>query len=206
MWEVNVHTSILCWFSVFFFITPGKQAELPSDVQVKCSCRLLYIIRVSNNSHEERWEPCTCGCMDTHLSSATAPQKLVAAAFVEFIAQCEEIKLWVTPLCMISTNVFLQTPPPSFQWQICPKTFSDTIFVAHLPNTAFVAEHTAACYSYATGRYLLCSRCDIWHSPATESICLCPSSKGRKQAMIEQQWLPRCVAAWLSGPGPVSTV
>lgn len=110
MWEVNVHTSILCWFSVFFFITPGKQAELPSDVQVKCSCRLLYIIRVSNNSHEERWEPCTCGCMDTHLSSATAPQKLVTAAFVEFIAQCEEIKLWVTPLCMISTNVFLQPP------------------------------------------------------------------------------------------------
>lgn len=200
MWEVNVHTSILCWFSVFFFITPGKQAELPSDVQVKCSCRLLYIIRVSNNSREERWEPCTCGCMDTHLSSAAAPQKLVAAAFVEFIAQCEEIKLWVTLLCMISTNVFLQTPP-SFQWQICPKTFSDTIFVAHLPNTAFVAEHTATCCSYVTGRYLLCSRRDIWHSPATVSIAFAlPLREGSKQ------WLPRCVAAWISGPGPVSTV
>lgn len=176
MWEVNVHTSILCWFAVFFFITPGKQgkqAELPSDVQVKCSCRLLYIIRVSNNSHEERWEPCTCGCMDTHLSSATAPQKLVTAAFVEFIAQCEEIRLWVTPLCMISTNVFCN-PSPFPMTNLSQNFFFDTIFVANLPNTAFVAEHTATCCSYATGRYLLCSRCDIWHSPATVSVCLCP--------------------------------
>lgn len=142
MWEVNVHTSILCWFSVFFFITPGKQAELPSDVQVKCSCRLLYIIRVSNNSHEERWEPCTCGCMDTHLSSATAPQKLVAAAFVEFIAQCEEIKLWVTPLCMISTNVFLQ-PPPFFPMTNLSQNFLWYHFCCPL------TKHCICCWAYS---------------------------------------------------------
>lgn len=204
MREVNVHTSILCWFTVFFFITPGKQAELPSDVQVKCSCRLLYIIRVSNNSHEERWEPCTCGCMDTHLSSATAPQKLVVAAFVEFIAQCEEIRLWVTPLCMISTNVFCNPPPP-FQWQICPKTFSLIPFLLPTYQTLHlllsIQPLAAVMRRVGTGCVL-----DV---TSGIPLPLCPFasalSKGRKQAMVEQQWQPRCVAAWISGPSPEST-
>lgn len=56
---------------------------LPFNAQVKCSCRLLDIIKLSNiQSWEKDGSFSLVAAWTFHLSPSTAPQKLVVAAFM----------------------------------------------------------------------------------------------------------------------------
>lgn len=173
MWEVNVYTTdSFAWFAIFFFITLGKQFVLPFYTQVKCSCRLLYIIRVSNiHSQKKNGSFSLVATWTFHFSYSTPLQKLVVAGLIYFIVWYPEIKQWITPFWLIRANAF-------FPDSIFCKTIQ---FAQHAAASDLIISHFSLFSSLSQDLEKTVFHCFLW---AVAAIMHYPFSRSRRPSLF----------------------